>query len=264
MRAQFLDHGCTVGCTIAVQDLRSTSALLTFDVDQILDRDRNSPQRQSHVRFFCFRRRGREIMHQVRADFGTNSVDSLLQGLQRLTWRNFPSPEKIPKLDDAKRRQIALRHSSRCLTESLKPTSWSRSLRFSSGERTRLACPFRRLAEMLLLFNQRKSLARRQRQHARARALPGKEVSRGDHPNTERSERRVANTGQLRHSTTLVTMKRLLAFRGALLSASAAVNQSRALSSRKTLKIGTACAAASTPSTFTSFNFPAQSPALEK
>src|SRR5881398_4260719 len=40
------------------------------------------------------------------------------------------------------------------------------------GERTRLACPFRRLAEMLLLFNQNGSLARRQRQHARARALP--------------------------------------------------------------------------------------------
>src|SRR5438477_1479323 len=36
-----------------------------------------------------------------------------------------------------------------------------------SGERTRLACPFRCLAEMPLLFNQKRSLARRQRQHAR-------------------------------------------------------------------------------------------------
>src|SRR5438477_4955901 len=36
-----------------------------------------------------------------------------------------------------------------------------------SGERTRLACPFRRLTEMPLLFNQKRSLARRQRQHAR-------------------------------------------------------------------------------------------------
>jgi len=34
-----------------------------------------------------------------------------------------------------------------------------------------------RLAEMILLFNQRKSLARRQRQHARARALPGGDTS---------------------------------------------------------------------------------------
>src|SRR6266567_3301590 len=76
-------------------------------------------------------------MLQIGADFGINGIDSLLQCLQCLRWRNFPSPEKIPKLDDAKRRQIALRHSSRCLTESLKPTSWSRSLRFSSGERTR-------------------------------------------------------------------------------------------------------------------------------
>src|SRR5205823_11731307 len=196
-------------------------------------------------------------MLQIGADFGINGIDSLLQCLQCLRWRNFPSPEKIPKLDDAKRRQIALRHSSRCLTESLKPTSWLRSLRFSSGERTRLACPFRRLAEMLLLLNQRKSLARRQRRHARARALPGKEMSRGGHPNTKRSARRVANTGQLRHSTTLVTLKGLLAFRGALLNACPAVNQSRASSARKTLKIGTACAAASTPSTFTSFNFSA-------
>src|SRR5207244_1545432 len=60
-----------------------------------------------------------------------------------------------------------------------------------------------------------------------------------------------------RHSTTLVTMKRLLAWRGALLNACAGVNQSLALSSRKTLKIGTPWAAGSTPSTFTSFNLSA-------
>src|SRR5438132_4784971 len=168
MRAHFLDYGCAVGCTIATQDFRTTSALLSLDVDQVLDRDRNPAQRQSHVRFFCFRHRRSEIMLQIRADLIINSVDSLLQSLQRLSWRNFPPPEQIPQLDDTDRRQIALRHS-----------------------------------------------------------------------------------------TTLVTMKRLLAFRGALLNASAAVNQSRALSLRKTLKIGTACAAASTPSTFTSFNFSA-------
>src|SRR5947207_15728901 len=54
-----------------------------------------------------------------------------------------------------------------------------------------------------------------------------------------------------RHSTTFVTMKRPFAWRGALLSASSAVNQSRGSSSRKTLKIGIACAAASTSLTST-------------
>ena len=48
------------------------------------------------------------------------------------------------------------------------------------------------------------------------------------------------------HSTTFVTIKSWFAFCGALLSASSAVNQSRGSSSRNTLKIGTACAAAST------------------
>src|SRR5207244_13073851 len=59
------------------------------------------------------------------------------------------------------------------------------------------------------------------------------------------------------HSTTLVTMKSWLALWGALLSASSAVNQSRGSSSRKTLKIGTACAAASIALTSTSPNFAA-------
>src|SRR5206468_5548936 len=70
---------------------------------------------------FCFRRRRGKVVHQIRADFGVNGIDSVLQSLQRLTWRNFSSPEEIPKLDDAERRQIALRHSIKCLTESLKP-----------------------------------------------------------------------------------------------------------------------------------------------
>src|SRR4029077_691552 len=123
-----------------------------------------------HVRFFRLRHRRGKIVHQIRVDFGIHGVDSLLQCLQHLTWRNFPSPEKIPQLDDADCRQIALRHS-----------------------------------------------------------------------------------------TTLVTMKRLLACRGALLKASVAVSQSQGSSARKTVKIGTACAAASTPSTFTPFNFSAYS-----
>src|SRR5213592_4213879 len=50
----------------------------------------------------------------------------------------------------------------------------------------------------------------------------------------------------LRHSTTFGTIKRLFAFRGALLSAWSAVNQSCGASSRSTLKIGRACAAVST------------------
>ncbi len=56
-------------------------------------------------------------------------------------------------------------------------------------------------------------------------------------------ERRQIGRG---HSTTFVTMKRPFACRGALLNASSAVNQARGSSSRKTLKMGTACAAAST------------------
>src|SRR5438105_6961164 len=49
-----------------------------------------------------------------------------------------------------------------------------------------------------------------------------------------------------RHSTTLVTTKRPLAWRGALRNASSALSPSRGSSSRKTLKMGTACAADST------------------
>src|SRR4029077_6690394 len=51
------------------------------------------------------------------------------------------------------------------------------------------------------------------------------------------------------HSTTFGTTKRPFAWRGALLSACSAVNQSRGASSRNTLKTGSACAAASTPVT---------------
>src|SRR5205823_13643500 len=61
------------------------------------------------------------VVHQIRADFGVNGIDSVLQSLQRPTSRNFSSPEEMPKLDAAERRQIALRHSIKCLTESLKP-----------------------------------------------------------------------------------------------------------------------------------------------
>src|SRR5439155_20431089 len=56
---------------------------------------------------------------------------------------------------------------------------------------------------------------------------------------------------------TFVTMKRPFAWRGALLNACSAVNQSRGVSSRKTLKIGSACAAGSTWLTSTSVNFSA-------
>src|SRR5207253_10319485 len=63
--------------------------------------------------------------------------------------------------------------------------------------------------------------------------------------------------GRPAHSTTLVTMKRLFALRGALLSACSAVNQSRGSSSRKTLNTGMACAAASTWLTSTSRSFAA-------
>src|SRR5204862_2129892 len=48
------------------------------------------------------------------------------------------------------------------------------------------------------------------------------------------------------HSITFVTMKRPFAWRGALLNASSAVSPARGSSSRKILKTGTACAAAST------------------
>src|SRR5205823_12611676 len=82
-----------------MQDFRTTSALLALDIDQILNRDRNPAQRQSHVHFFCFRRRRSEIMLQIRADLIVNSVDSLLQSLQRLSWRNFTAPEQIPQLE---------------------------------------------------------------------------------------------------------------------------------------------------------------------
>src|SRR5438094_1895650 len=44
----------------------------------------------------------------------------------------------------------------------------------SLGSARALACSFRRLAEILPLFNERKSLARRQRQHARRVRSPEK------------------------------------------------------------------------------------------
>src|SRR5205814_9233503 len=50
----------------------------------------------------------------------------------------------------------------------------------------------------------------------------------------------------LRHSTTFGTTKRPFACRGALLSACSAAKQSPGVSPRKTLKIGSVCAAAST------------------
>ena len=168
MCAQLFDRRCCIRCTIARKNFRAASTLLAFNVDQILQRDRDSTERQIHICFFCFGQSGSQIVRQIGANFVVKRVDPLFQRLQHFRRRNFAPPQQVLKFDDAKRRQLALRHS-----------------------------------------------------------------------------------------TTLVTMKRLLAWRGALPNACAGVNQSLALSSRKTLKIGTPWAAGSTPSTFTSFNFSA-------
>src|SRR5436190_596624 len=159
---------CTCGSKILANYRSPYDAGLSFDIDDVFDRDRHTAERKIDIHLVGFSRRGFEVDREIGVDFRFKCLDSRAERIKHFARRNFLSTKKRLQVGDRQRRQV-------------RPA----------------------------------------------------------------------------HSTTLVTTKSWFALWGALLSASWAVNQSRGSSSRNTLKIGIAWAAASTWLTSTSPNFSA-------